>query len=129
MLHLIAKLPSDEEKPPPLRKRNRINQDLLERGAVGSTITPSGSKDSKHSVSGHGYRKPRCLCAREGRRPNEIMYLLYGALWKEEQAWSKISRIVQEHVSDPLVAPRQDHDCDLDPREEAQVIDLTSLLN
>lgn len=57
------------------------------------------------------------------------MYLFYDALWKEEQAWSKISRIVKEHVSDPLVAPGQDQDCDLDPREEAQVIDLTSLLN
>lgn len=56
------------------------------------------------------------LCAREGRRPNQIMYLLYDALWKEEQAWGKISRIVKEHISDPLVAPGQDHDCDLDLR-------------
>ena len=97
---------------------------------LGSKITPSGSNDSKFSVYGHGSRKPRLLCAREGgRRYNQITYLLYDALWKEEQAWSKISRIVKEHVSNPLVAPGQDQDCDQDPREEAQVIDLTSLLN
>ena len=79
--------------------------------------------------SGSGVVKPRPLHAREGDRQHEIMYLLYNALWKKgEQAWTKISRIVKEHVPDPLATPEE---CDLDPREEAQVtiIDLTSLLS
>lgn len=71
------------------------------------------------------------LRASERYRQDEIMYLLYDALWKKgEQAWTKISCIIKEHVPNPAVALGEAPECDLDPPEEAQVtiVDLTSLL-
>ena len=95
-----------------------------------STNTRSSLNNSKLPRSGSRVIKPRPLHASEGDRQDEIMYLLYDALWKKgEHAWTKISRIIKEHVPDPAFALGEARECDLDPPEEAQItiVDLTSL--
>jgi hypothetical protein len=78
---------------------------------------------------------PQPLQAGQGRRRDEIMYLLFDALWnKGEQAWIGISRIVKERVPYPVITSGEAQECYLDPddaREGVQVtcVDLTSLLN
>lgn len=91
-----------------------------------STITPSSSNDSHLSGSSSGSTKPRHLQAGEADRRDQIIHLLYEALWKKgEQAWNRISR-----VPNPDVTPGEAQEDSDDTRGEVQVtlVDLTTLL-
>lgn len=136
-IHILAQAPAEllepvaDEADLPPRKRTRIDFDLSKNTGLRSTITPSGSNDSKLSVPSDGSGKPRLLHAGEVKREHQLMFLLYDVLWKKgKQAWTEISHIVKEHVPDPFITPRQAEETDPDPPEEDQItiVDLTSLL-
>ncbi|EDR00963.1 uncharacterized protein LACBIDRAFT_312765 [Laccaria bicolor S238N-H82] len=140
--HILVQAP--EESPGPrsnlkihegcsnLSDESHITFSVGEAGLL-STNTRSSSNNTKLPRSPGSSRviKPRLLHASEGDRQDKIMCLLYDALWKKgEQAWTKISRIIKEHVPDSAVALGEAEGRDLDPPKEAQVtiVDLTSLL-
>ena len=73
-----------------------------------SAITPSSSNISQRSGSSPQSTKPRPLHAGEADRQDQIMYLLYDALWKKgEQAWIGISRTVKERLPCLYYEPAQ----------------------